>query len=139
MAIDVSVQFSTPTGNYQLEVDGSRHVVSFGPAGQTWRRHTVENRYQNGEMFLNAVRGAGSLVGTVRFYGPTWKTQVEYFMSVLAQRSYTVTAVLDGKTFTYPNCQPGDVVIGGAFDKRQLHADMQTFSFSIPYNPGGSL
>lgn len=140
MAIDVSLTFSLPSaGTYQLESPPDRHLVTFGAAGQTWRRHTVSSRYQNGDMLLSAVREAGALTGTVRFYGSTWKTQAEYFMSVLAQRSYTVTAVLDGKTFTYPGCQPGDLVLAGGLEKAQLHAEMQTFNFSIPYNPGGSL
>lgn len=135
--LNAQVTINTPTGNLLLENLPHSELVSVGVDGISWRRETVESRYQHGSMLLGAVMQNGTLSGTVRFLGASRHTTIASFVGALSQRSYTVTVTIEGRTQTY-SCQPGDIS-RGTYDKFQLMVDQQEYSFSIPVRPGGVL
>ena len=114
-------------------------LVAFGAGGRTWRRETVEGRYQHGRALVGAVLATQSLSVHVRITAPTWAAVTAYYeilAGAVSQFSYTVTAVVEGETTVY-TCEPGDIsmVSGDTLSKFHAMVGMQEYLLTIPYSP----
>lgn len=140
--LPVSCTISRPSGGpLELQAPGTYEVVGLGPGGRSWRRHTVEGRYQHGRALLGAVLDTMTVALVVRVYGASQSqisTRAQTLITAVSQMSYTVSVTLGGTgSVNYQwKCEPADVQIaGGEFDKYHLMAGHQDYVLSIPRDP----
>lgn len=134
--LNTTVTISAPSGTLVMDT-APFELVAVGASGRTWRRRTVEGRYQHGHVLVGAVLAAESLTIHVRLRGATWvEVQNRYteLVEALSQFTYTVTVDMEGVVRTY-TCEPGDIrlVSGDTLSKFHVMASMQEYLLTIPY------
>lgn len=140
MADELDVTITIATTGDDVVLDGAPFaLVAFGAGGRTWRRQTVEGRYQHGRALVGAVLATQSLSIHVRVVGATWAEVAGHYATLAAavsQFSYQVTAIVEGETTVY-DCEPGDIamVSGDTLSKFHAMAGMQEYLLTIPYSP----
>lgn len=138
--LTVSAQVSrTSGGPLQLSNPGVYEVVSVGPGGRSWRRHTVEGRYQHGRRLIGAVLETGTAVLVVRVYGSSWSqvsSRATTLINAFSAQSYTLQVTINGVT-TQWECEPADVSLVGGDSWQKFHAmsNMQEYQILIPRHP----
>lgn len=131
----------TSGGPLQLQSPGTYEVVDLGLGARSWRRTTLEGRYQHGRALLGAVLDTMTIPLVVRVYGASVQevsTRAQTLIAAVSQQAYTITCVLGGTgaaTFTW-SCEPADVQLaGGSVNKFQLMQHQQEYVLAIPRDP----
>lgn len=143
MRAEITVEASVDRTSLSLSPlnlsSGAYEVVSLVSGGVSWRRVTVEGRYQPGRTLLSAQQSTVTDTLTVRVYG-TSDTEVENRVLALrkafSQVAYTLTTTIAGVTRTIV-CEPADMSIAGD-DTRQktlTYHRMREVVLSIPREP----
>jgi len=137
--LDVSVVVSRTGADLELN-DGTKYtVVDLSPGGRTWRRSTVEGRYQHGRKSIGEVIDTASMSFTVRVMGTSFANAMVNAVAMrdaLAQHAYTVTTVIEGVTQVFV-CEPADMDIVGrdGWNKYEIARKRHTYVLTIPYDP----
>lgn len=123
----------------ELDDPGTYEVVSVGPGARTWRRTTVQGRYQHGRRSVGEVLDTMTVAAVVRVYGSTWtevSNRAETMIEALSQHTYTVIATIDDVVHEW-TCEPADVsIVGGdTWQKHHAMSGMQEYQLSIPRDP----
>lgn len=139
--LDAQVTIHSPGADVVIDSPGFE-LVAVGAGGRTWRRTTVEGRYQHGRALLGAVLATESLTLLVRVRGVDWiaaQNRYTELAAAVSRYSYPVTVVIEGRTDTY-TCEPGDIrmVSGDTLSKFHAMASMQEYQVTIPYAPVSS-
>lgn len=125
-------------GDDDLLIDtGDYELIGVGVSGRTWRRTTVEGRYQPGRALVGAVVDTATIVLVVRCKGSTWVETTNRYQALVDATSpftYQVTVVIDGQSLTY-TCEPADINTGDTIDKYRAHAHMLEATLTIPCDP----
>lgn len=127
----------TRAGNTSLVIDdGSFELIAVGTGGRTWRRTTVEGKYQNGRALVGAVLDTQQLTVQVRCRGVTWvaaQNRVNELIAAVSQFTYGVSVVIEGYTQAFV-CEPADVapMSGDVIDKHRAMRSMQEYTLTIP-------
>ncbi|MCR6649700.1 MAG: hypothetical protein NVV70_16775 [Cellulomonas sp.] len=133
--MEAQVTISRPGTDLDLEDPGKFELVSIAMAGRSWRRYTVEGRYQHGRAFIGAVLDTATLVVVVRVLGASWSavnTRRVALFDALAQPAYEVAVAVEGVTETW-TAEPADIT--GGLDKFQAMASRQEYTLQIPVYP----
>lgn len=138
MKLAVTGSVSRPTGALQLN-SGGYEIVTAGPGGRSWRRTTVEGKYQHGRALVGAVLNHGSLPLVVRVHGDSWSqvsNRAQTLIAAFSQYSYTLTITINGVTSTW-RCEPADITIAGGDQWQKFHAmaNQQEYQLVIPRDP----
>lgn len=133
--LSVSVQVA----NLQLSQPGVYEVVSVGPGGRSWRRHTVEGRYQHGRALIGSVMDTTTAVLVVRVYGATWaqvNTRTTAMIKAFSNRTYPLKVTINGVTHEWV-CEPADIALVGGDSWQKFHtmAGMQEYQIMVPRSP----
>lgn len=133
--LTVSVQ----AAGLQLSQPGTYEVVSIGPGGRSWRRHTVEGRYQHGRKLVGAVMETGAAILVVRVYGNSWASvnaRATAMIEAFSNRSYTLKVTINGMTHEWL-CEPADISLVGGDVWQKFHAmsNMQEYQIMVPRSP----
>lgn len=137
--LDISVQVSTSPTPLELN-DGTKYtIVTVAPSGRTWRRYTVEGRYQHAHRSVGEVIEAATLAITVKVKGASWAAvaaNATALRDALSQHSYTIITVIEGVTETYV-CEPANFSLVGAdgLDKNQIVRKQHRYLIEAPYDP----
>ncbi len=126
-------------GALSLEVDGVYHVVSFSEGGVTWRRTTVQGKYQRGRRLTQAQQDTVSDVLIVRCYGASWievNNRVAALRDAFSQFSYRLTVIIDGHRRA-AECEPADLDVTGEDSRRKglMLEHMREIQLTIPRDP----
>lgn len=116
--------------------DAPFELIGVGFSGRTWRRTTVEGKYQHGRALVGAVLDARVLTAQVRCTGATWvavQNRVQELMAATAPMAYQVTVEIEGHVETV-TCESADVVpaSGDVIDKHRAMESMQEYTLTMP-------
>lgn len=137
--LDISVVVSKTGTDLELN-DGTKYtIVDLAPGGRTWRRFTVEGKYQHGRKSIGEVIDTATLSFTVRVMGSSFANaaaNATALLDAVSQHAYTVTTVIEGVTRVFV-CEPADMDIVGSdgWNKYEIARDRHTYTLSIPYDP----
>jgi hypothetical protein len=129
----------TSGGPLSLEDPGVYEIIAFGPGGRSWRRTTVESRFQHGRALLGAVLDTSTAILQVRVKGTSF-TQVanraQTLVDAFSQLTYTLTVTVDGASFSFA-CEAAEIApLGGdLLQKYHAMARMQEYQLVIPRHP----
>lgn len=136
--MDAQVTLGTGPGALILEDPGRFELIGVGVGALTWRRSTVEGRYQHGRKLTGAVLDTRTLTVQVRCLGDSWVAVQNRFNDIIAAVSdpFTATVVVDGRTEHWA-CEPADItpLAGDVVDKFRAMAHMQEYALTIPVYP----
>lgn len=136
--LNVAGSVSRSGGALNLE-SGGYEIVAVGPGGRSWRRSTVEGRYQHGRALIGAVLEQGALPLVVRVKGSSWSqvsNRAQALVDAFSQTSYTLTITIENVTNRW-RCEPADIQIAGGDEFQKFHAmaNQQEYVLSIPRDP----
>lgn len=111
-------------------------LIAVGVGGRTWRRTTVEGKYQHGRALVGAVLDTQTLTIQVRCTGASWVAAMNRLQELTAAVSVfavEVTVEIEGRTDTYV-CEPADITpaSGDVIDKFRAMANMQEYTLTMP-------
>ncbi|MCR6703157.1 MAG: hypothetical protein NVV66_00110 [Cellulomonas sp.] len=136
---DLAATVVLAAGGAELELGDAPYVVeSLAVPGRTWRRSTVEGRYQHGRAVLGVVLDTATISLDVRVEAATWTAQqdaYESLLSLVSRRVFTLTTNIEGHVEIW-TCEPADVALAnGDLEKHLVMAGMQTYRLTIPAVP----
>lgn len=116
-----------------------RELIAVGVTGRSWRRTTVEGRYQHGRALVGAVMDTPTLTVIVRCTEASWAdvaTQRRLVEAATSHLTYTASVTLAGVTDTY-DCEPADItyIDGPTLDGWHVRACVQDLTLQIPIRP----
>lgn len=122
-----------------LDVAGVYRIVSFSEGGVSWRRTTVQGKYQRGRRLVQAQQDTVSDVLLVRAYGSSWtevNNRVKTLRDAFSQFSYQLTVTIAGHART-SECEPADMDVVGEDSRRKglMFEYMREVQFTIPRDP----
>lgn len=126
-------------GALSLETAGVYHVVSFAEGGITWRRTTVQGKYQKGRRLTQAQQDTVSDVLLLRVYGSSWiqvNNRVAVVRDAFSQFAYWLAVTIDGHR-RVSACEPADMEVVGEDTRRKglMFEHMREIQLTIPRDP----
>lgn len=133
--LDARVTIARTGGALVLD-EAPFELIGVGFNGRTWRRTTVEGKYQHGRALVGAVLDTRVLTVQVRCTGETWvavQNRLQELMTAVSPMAYQVTVEIEGHVETV-TCEPADVTpaSGDVIDKFRAMARMQEYTLTMP-------
>jgi hypothetical protein len=133
--LDARVTIARTGGALVLD-EAPFELIGVGFNGRTWRRTTVEGKYQHGRALVGAVLDTRVLTVQVRCAGATWvavQNRLQELMTAVSPMAYQVTVEIEGHVETV-TCEPADVTpaSGDVIDKFRAMARMQEYTLTMP-------
>ncbi|QZN86875.1 hypothetical protein [Cellulomonas sp. C5510] len=133
--LDARVTIARPGDDLVLN-EAPFELIGVGFGGRTWRRTTVEGKYQHGRALVGAVLDTTVLTVQVRCLGSSWiaaQNRVTELMAAVSPFDYQVTVEIEGHVSTV-HCEPADVTpaSGDVIDKFRAMQSMQEYTLTMP-------
>ncbi|WP_169165092.1 hypothetical protein [Cellulomonas taurus] len=134
--LDARVTIARLGGSALVIEDAPFELIAVGTGARTWRRTTVEGKYQHGRALVGAVLDTQQLTVQVRCRGASWiaaQNRVNELIAAVSAFSYGVTVEIEGHRQTFV-CEPADVtpMSGDVIDKHRAMRSMQEYTLTIP-------
>lgn len=136
--LDIEVSIDGDDGLDFTEANGYL-VIRVGPGSHAWDRQTVRAPFDDEVYETSRRRGPMSIDFAVLVGGETGTqlgTRLVAAITAVEQRTYLMTAVIDGVTWKW-KCRGADTSVGeaGSLDARRLAEHQQVLTANIPRSP----